>query len=600
MLIALSAAGGAVAGAADAPESEGTIEIREIEWGFDGKSPVQTFVPLSLLVENTGATPAKGALRLKKSVGRNQRVDVEYEQTYFISGFSSRWVQLTPYVIGDFEQWTLSWGPQFRNKVEVPTPRMGERATVLIAEENDTTAIGSVLRRCDPALFPTSVTGTDSLRGIVLHAVPSWQGARIQAFLDWLQRGGRLFLVHGADGEYPRFSGELAVLNDARDETRFGSGRITRIPLSVDDIDADTARQLILEPQPADRLVESLDSQVQRMSGNFPVSIEFDDYILRDLMYLTRFHRNWWVVYLAAVLYVLAVFPGSYLLGRRSADWRWFYAGFLGISVVFSAGFARLGQLGSSERSRTRSVAVAYQLADRMFDVTQYTCAASRNGDVYSLTTDGSGRLFTSCQDLEPVKGVARLADGVLDLDLPSASTCRILQRARMPGPALDVQARELEAGDGVLRNLVLSFGPDVYHDSMLACAWYDGTIHEMEAGPDGARLTTNRAAGSQFINTLDATPWKAQRQLNIWTSTDIEPATTTEAFQRLMAPLVGSTLRLPTGTYPKDVRLDPAFVRVLLFRTSSDEFQFEGNQFPDQEGYVLYVVDLPVAPGAP
>jgi len=321
ILIWLTLSASLAAKAAD-PEFQGSIEIREIEWGFDGKATVQTFVPLSVLVENTGPSPAQGALRLSKFVGLNQRVDVEYEQTYFVSGFSSRWVQLTPYVIGEFENWTLRWGTQFRNKIDVPSPRIGDRATVLIAEEDDASAAGSALRRCDPALFPASITGTDSLRGVVLHAVPDWQGARVQAFLEWLQRGGQVYLLHGADGEFPKFSGELAVLNDAREETRIGSGRVTRIPLSVDDIDAETARKLILKEPPRDSQFEEFEARRQSVAGNFPISTEFDDYILRDLMYLTRFHRNWWIVYLAAILYVLAVFPGSYLLGRRIADWR--------------------------------------------------------------------------------------------------------------------------------------------------------------------------------------------------------------------------------------------------------------------------------------
>lgn len=591
---ALSAARGE-----ESPTSEGTIEIRQIEWGFDGTAPVQMFVPLSLLVENTGPEPAEGVFRLSKSAGLNQRIDVEYEQTYFVSGFSSRWVQLTPFVISDLEIWTLRWGPQLRNKVEIPTPRNGDRATVLFANPDDRSAIGSALRRCDPALFPASLTGADSLRGAVLHAVPDWQGARVQAFLEWLQQGGRLYLVHGDDGEYPKFSGELTALNDPRDKFRIGSGIVTRLPIAVDDIDADTAKKQILTDVQGFIAPGGLSERLttaQRLNV-FPIATDFNDSILRDLQYLTRFHRNWWVVYIGAFFYVLAVYPGSYLLGRKSADWRRFYVGFLGTALLFSLGFSKLGQVGSKEQTRTRSVAAAYQLADGMYDVTQWMCAASREGDLYEIASPGSGRLYSSCQDFEAVNGVVRQADGRLDLDLPSASTCRLLSRGRTAGPSLGIKVEELVAGEASLTNLRFSFAPDVYDKTMIVCAWHAATVYEMKADPDGARLSAGRMPAGDFVGTYSSVPWTTQRRPgNVWTNTYVEPESVTEAFQRLVCPIAGSTMHLEPGTLAHNVVLDPGIVRILLFRPMPDAFRIPGEQFPDQQGYVMYVVDVPTS----
>jgi len=582
--------------AQDAAQSQGKIEIRQTEWGFDGKSTSRTFVPLSLLVENPGPTPATGTIRLSKYYGLDRQVDCEYEQSYYVSGFSSKWVQLTPFVVEDYEQWRLAWGPNFHNKVDVPTPRIGERATVLFAEPDDASAVGSALRRCDAALFPVSVTGTDSLRGVVLHAVPNWQGARAQAFREWLERGGRVYLVHGADGEYVKFPGELAFLNPPEDRFRVGAGIVRRLPLSVRDLDAETARQQILTDEITEQ-PEEVEAR-RRTAADFsvlPTWTGFDGFLFRELQSATKFERNWWLIYATALLFLLAVFPGSYLLGRRVADWRWFYAGFIGTSLVFSAGFARMGQLGSAEQSRTRSIATAYQLSDGVYDVTQWTCAASRDGDIYEFTNGGSGRLYTSCQELEPVNGVVRLQDGRFDVDLPPASTCNVLQRSRIAGPSLGVKVETLRATTTSLQQFAVQFAPGVFDRSMLVCAVYRDGIYRMTTETNGARLVEQRQDLSYFINQIGTVPWQdTTRTVDIWGNDLDSKISNIESFQCLMRQTVGTTLNLPETAGAADVRLDPSIVRLLIYRPLTKELQFSGDKFPDQQGYVLYVVDLP------
>lgn len=583
--------------AQERPQPGGEITVAQVVWGFDGKAPGRSFVPLSVLVQNDGPDPASGTLRLSKAYGIKQKIDADFEQSYYVSGFSSKWVQLTPFVISDFENWELTWGTQESARIEIPTPRIGERATVLFAAPDDLTAAGSALRRCDPALFPVSVTGTDGLRGAVLHSAPDWQGARLQAFDEWLRRGGRVYLVHGATGDYPEFSGELAMLNDARESFRIGSGRVTRLPLAVDDLDGDTVKDLILNDSTALTQAD-LDAQLLeiRRGALMPIWTDFDDSILRELRSLTKFHRNWWLVYGCAALYALAVFPGSYLLGRRAADWRWFYAGFLGISVVFSAGFTKLGELGSADRSRTRSVAIAHQLADGLYDVTQFTCAASRSGQLYELTNEGSGRLYSSCQVIEPVNGIVRQQDGQFDLELPSASTCNIVHRVRASGPSLDVQVTNLQIDESALKEFDVTFAGALSDQSMIVCAWHRRTVYEMKVDGNGARLGKEQRRGADFVNSFGALPFQPATQFNQWSYRDDEPATTVEAFQRLLFQAVGTTLNLRGGITAEEVALDPSLVRLLIYRPMPDEFRFAGDQFPDQQGYVLYVVDVPAS----
>ena len=85
--------------------------IKDVQWGFDGKACERSFTPLSILIENVSPDAIEGKLRLTKFVQLNQQIDAAWEQEFYVSPLSSRWVQITPYVIGDYESWRLQWGP---------------------------------------------------------------------------------------------------------------------------------------------------------------------------------------------------------------------------------------------------------------------------------------------------------------------------------------------------------------------------------------------------------------------------------------------------------------------------------------------------------
>jgi hypothetical protein len=128
-------------------------------------------------------------------------------------------------------------------------------------------------------------------------------------------------------------------------------------------------------------------------------------------------------------------------------------------------------------------------------------------------------------------------------------------------------------------------------------CAWHAATVYEMQADPDGAQLAPGRMPAGDFVGTYSAVPWNTQRLPgNVWTNRYVEPASVTEAFQRLVCPIAGSTMHLEPGTLAHNVVLDPGIVRILLFRPMPNEFRIPGEQFPDQQGYVMYVVDVPTS----
>ncbi len=582
-----------VASLARSAAAQDGVVIQDVQWGFDGKTTERTFTPLSVLVQNNSAETLEGKLRLIKFVQLNQQIDAVYEQDYFVSGFSSRWVQLMPFVVSDFESWRLEWGPGRDQRMEVPTPRNGDPATVLVYDPDDLPDAGGVLRRFDQALFPVSVTGTDSLRGVVLDHVPDWQGARVQAFLDWLRRGGRVHVLHNRDGEYPRFPESLGVLNRPEDRYRVGGGLVKRLPFQATDIDFATAQDQILADER-----QSLPRQVRAAAQTSPfgnlMGWDRDRQLFVDLEIAARFHRNWWLVYPAVLLYLVAMYPGCYLLGRKLPDWRMFYAAFFATAALFSFAFAWLSRVGSTETNRVRTVAVAQQLENGLYDVTQWSSVAALHGRTYDVTHAGSGRLYTTAQEFEAVNGRVHGADGGgIEVDMPPSSSRTLLHRTRLPGPKLDLQVHELQADEQGLTRL--SFTPQGrdFDGFELACACYQGVVYDLTQAPGGPLILRGRGRpATTYLTQFGEDVFSARG----WRAPDDEELEDVDfLFHNMARTLVGNSFRLQHQFQAEDLLLGDDLVRICIYADLPDEFRVAGDDFPDQRGRVLYVIDVPV-----
>lgn len=569
------------------------IVVQDVQWGFDGKTTERTFTPLSVLVQNNSAEAITGKLRLIKAVQLNQQIDAVYEQDYFVSGFSSRWVQFTPFVISDFESWRLEWGPGRDQRMEVPTPRNGDPATVLVYDPEDLPEAGGVLRRFDQALFPVSVTGTDSLRGVVLDHVPDWQGARVQAFLDWLRRGGRVYVVYNSEGEYPRFPESLGVLNRPDDRYRVGGGLVKRLPLKAADIDFSTAQSQVLADER-----QSLPRQVRAAVQTSPfgnlMGWDRDRQLFVDLEIAARFHRNWWLVYPAVLLYLVAMYPGCYQLGRKLPDWRMFYAAFFGTAVLFSFAFAWLSRVGTTETNRVRTLALAYQLEDGLYDVTQWSSVAALHGRTYDIRHGGSGRLYTTAQEFEAVNGTIHGADGGgVEVDMPPSSSRTLLHRTRLPGPKLNLQVNEVQVDEqGLSRLSVTPQGRD-FRGFESACACYQGQVYDLAEAPgDGLILKGRGRPAPMYLMQFGEDVYSTRG----WRVQDDEVFDDEEIlFHNMARTLVGNSFRLQHQFQAEDLLLGEDLVRICIYADLTPAFRVQGDDFPDQRGRVLYVIDVPV-----
>lgn len=591
--------------AADTPA---TATIEQTRWGFDNKFVARTFTPLSVLVRNDSPNEFEGKLRLTRSLRVNQQIDAVVEQDVYVGPLSSRWVQLMPYVVGEWEEWQLTWDGTNDDPYLVPSPNVGDRATVLIYDADELQSAGGVLNRFPADLFPTSVTALDGLRGIVLDQPPRWQGARRQAFLEWLRLGGRVYLLHNEQGEFPRFSDSLDVLNRQAERFQVGSGTVRRIPSTVPSIDQQSADQLIRYDE--DSRYHTPEWRKRRASPGYAGSMPLlhrsgwdrDSGLLNNLQALSRFERNWIAIYGLALLYVLALFPGCYYLGRRLSRHVWFYVGFLSFVGLFSVGFISLGRIGASHTARIRSVILATQLEDGDYDVMGWASAAAKVSGDYRIEHEGTGRLYTAASEIEPVQGhITNGPNGHLVATMPPASTRSLIHRARQEGPELGVQVKRVTFDLGQLTEFAISTGEQFPSEPLSVHLWSQDWIYEMEYKAGEWQL--NPSSRQQGISLLaDRTVVRPLGfRLTIrgpqWLQPELTPLV--EEFEELTRSLIGNSFGLDNTVDPMLMSLPQGMVRLFVYAEMPPEFHTTGDMFPDQFGCVMYVVDLPTSPSS-
>lgn len=604
-LLLLTLAVAPVASVVRAAEPRAEVAIERVQWGFDGKAPARTFVPLSVLVQNHSPGEFEGTLRLTKSLQLSEQIDAVLERDVYLGPLSSRWVQLVPYVFDEWEQWQLTWVDLEAEPFKLPTPNAGDLATVLVYDPDELQTAGGVLHRFPTDLFPTSVTALDGLRGVVLDRPPRWQGARRQAFLDWLQLGGRVYLLQDDQGQYPNFGEGLSVLNRSQDGFQVGSGHVRRLPRTVASLDPKFIHDEILHDEQG--RYGTAEWRQFRNSRTFQGSMPMinrngwdrDTNLLRELQELSRFRRNWLAIYGLVAAYVLALFPGCYWLGRRVKAYEWFYVGFLVVTGLFSFGFASLGRLGAADLARIRSVVVAHQIGEGLYDVTGWASAAAKVGGDYTIQHAGNGRLYTAASEIESVRGrIVAGPAGRMEADIPPASTRTFIHRARQEGPPLGIRIERIAIDAGDLAQLAISVGPEFPDDPLSVYVWHAVRAYRMEAvGTEWRLIPASRKSGVTFLTDLREIAWTFGLRTSISGTRPGEKAITDD-FESLERRLIGNSFGLNNEVDPLKIALGPDTIRVFVYAPMPAEFQATGDEFPDQYGCVLYVVDLPTTPG--
>ncbi|MCA8999227.1 MAG: hypothetical protein KDA80_19690 [Planctomycetaceae bacterium] len=585
-----------------ADSSPDDIQVTEGTFGFDGAIQSRQFLPLSLKVQNLSPSPWTGTLRIFRRTGQGQRVGAVLETEVSLQPEETRWVQVVVYVIDDFEEWQIEWGPEEAHRYVMTGLKLGPKPTVLIYDPDAVTPSSGVLRRMPEDLFPTTVAGASGLRGIILAHSPFWQGARVRSFLEWLELGGRVYILQNDDGQFPNFPKALAVLN--RSETRFqiGQGTVQRIPLRVNEITLDQARQRIFQDDDVGqgrRLPVLLRQQNYYTSGNALNSgWDADTDLFTHLAGLASFQRRWWLIFLCVLLYLLALHPWCYRIGTLDRHVRRFYLAFLGSVVAFSCLFVFLGRLGASAQNRIRSAAVAHSLGDERYLVTQWSYLAAAQAGSYAIEHATTGTGCSTAQDIETVLGHVRLGDPARSqFQMPPASTRQLVHKGALRYQRPRPQLGELVADLDRLERLSFSIAGCYETDLLRVTAAYRGNLYFLKEQSGQLVLDRSKPA-APLIQELGKNETLFKAPLIWWMGTSTQKKKDYSEqlrYREIGRYLIGSSFGLTTEVDLNRLKSSDDAVRLMVLVPMPREFFSLAPEFTDQSGAVLFVYDFPV-----
>ena len=580
------------AAAADEPAA-GRLRVESFHWGFDGRVVPGEFNPLALVILNPSATPLEGTLELVRLRAMYWEVDTRLLQPMFVSAHARRTIRFYPYVIGAFDSWQLVWvdpaGTRHVINDEPWRPLAGTAAVVELVDRDETVRRRGRLKRFPEQLFPTASTATSGLHGVVIDHVPSWETPRRLAFFDWVHRGGVVHLVKGPGGRWPQFSGAWAGLDPERGG-RLGSGRVVRHELSAADLDPSTITPENTSDEPRGR--RSLANGL----GTLFDTVD-DDALFAALRSMTRPVRNWVLIYLSALAYLAMLFPGCLALSRRGLDYRLVLAALLGVVGLFSTLFALVGRRSDTRGMTIRSVAVARQLPGGALDVTGWVDAAVTSSGRYRFTVDGTGRLYSTAQDLEQLTGTissGRAAE--LAVEIPPYSSRTFIYRSRLEDGGFDVAIRNMLSTPVRLESLELEFD-EKFPAKTLSIAVLDGRrLYSMVRS--GRRLRLGMVLGSiEALSTFGPTGRLPRR----FDPTFDEYQGVENTMHQLFHPVVLRSLGLRSSRDLSSFALPPDRLRLFVYAPLPGSMMVrvaETVDTADQSGCVMYVIDLP-RPGA-
>lgn len=588
------------------------IEIEDMRWGYNGKVALNRFNILSVLVQNPTPQPFTGEMRLVKKLGGAGTVDARIVESVTIAPNASKWVQFYPYVNGGWgnsvgnETWWLQYGRG--ENVEVPQPRVAKYQRVILDDTSGLAGRGGVLKRMPENLFPSFISATDGLQVVALDREPRiWIPAQKECFLEWIDLGGTVVLLHGSSGKFPDFSGPLAVLNSPLDDRRYGAGRIIKVAMQRSQFNEDEARQTFASLpknhlQPNEKPEDPIDyvdpsEQIQANpnaygEGADPFSASS---FMGQLKEMTKPDHNWILLHFMFWVYIAMVFPGCYLLGKRWSDFRVVYAGLLGTVVLFSFLFSIVGQRGYGEATAVHSVAIAKALPDGGLDVAAWSNVFVTNGAYYTIKHNGRGALYSTCNESEQVNGeINNGADGSFRVDIPPFSNREFAMRIRLPAGSPKIAVDSFKLTDSRLAELELSVDGVKAEETQFVTALFGDRFYNLHWQNGKLRLSADAGDAASMLRVQNMQQW-SRNQYNYGYNTQQTEQSAKDRFTLMYTPLLSRSLNVARESEAKQVRLPPDLLRVFLYAKMPPEFSVQGTNLGGHNGHVLYSVDVPL-----
>ena len=554
------------------------LEVRQVQWGFDGRVVPGRFNHVSLLVANPGQGTFDGPMSFAATLGFGGTRGAAYVQPVFIGPQGARWVQFDVFIGSGSEEFSLIWGPGAKEREtfdrQLPT---GPPACVWLVDAADTFARPGAFKAFPDALFPTTVAATDALDAVILDYVPRWEPARRDAFLDWLRRGGTVHLTHGAGGALPVFTDTLAVLNGDGDTTRVGAGQVVRHRVPRTELRPETLTARGFAPR-----------EVQKPQDG--AIHNFEETLYLQLASLTRPNVKWWLLNVLTFLYIAVIGPVAWRTARRM-DYRWAIGGFLGVVAAFGLAFGIVGRRGYGESQTVHSLAIARSLGGGRWDVTQWLSAFATSSGQYTLTHTADANLYATASSDDSARGqILNGKGGRFLADIPLYSSRSFTHRGVMQGDDLGVVVEKLEYGALKLNTLRLRPGPDFPKDVISVSVVYREKIYPLKLEHGGWNLANS---GELLHDTFSRE--KLQPFTYDFSNYDSNNNTTPAARLRQVIPLLQARALGAEAITPHipDRPLPDHQLRLLVAAPAPAGFHMQGQGFGQENGVVLYVQDI-------
>lgn len=347
-------------------------DIERVEIGLAGCLAHDRPTPVHVLLRNPGATTWTGLVELEQigllTTSEHVRAMVA------VSPGGRRWVELPC--------WSGPHAPRLRLSCRgldggltaqqtVEDLRLGPPADLLLRPPVPLHRLNLPL--VEEERFPATVGLCDGLRRLVLMHEPQWNPAQRRAFLDWLHAGGEVDLLPDAAGRRLAFAAPWPEeLRAGIAAGRYGRGAIRH------------------HQGPAGIAAVTINTEENSHQPAFAQTVAGAWY--PQLRALCRPDLSWGLIAVLLFLYILAIFPGCWLLGRR-VDYRLALLALIGLSALCAIAVGWIGRRGYGESQQFHSLTVARQLADGRTDVAQWAGLFVTDGDVYTLAAEGDGLL---------------------------------------------------------------------------------------------------------------------------------------------------------------------------------------------------------------
>ena len=608
------------------------LKIAEVVWGFDGRVTPNEFNQVSVLLDNQGDEPFDGPLRLTQKRGTGQTVGAVLQVDRYIAPLGRSWAHFVPYCGSDPNNgdWSLSWKGGSGN---LPKVQAGQAAIVLLVTSDGLGSTAKGIKHFDESNFPKSVTATRGLRTVVLDHVPRWQAAQRQAFADWVRLGGQLHLLKSEEDEFPEFSEELAILNGPA-VTRpqpVGAGVVYRYNIQSSDLRSgtrfpETARAnedayRLIEAEGSDKALETrtIERRAQASEGYYS-TIEYGwdvaDRAHSSLKEITQPDHNWALIFFLAIIYILAIFPGCYLISKKRVHYLVTYGAILGAALFFSLVFLFVGRRGYGEQTEVNAVAIAQKIDGDRWDVMQWSNVFVTTGDRFELAHNGNGSVYASGQDMERVNGIIGFMDRDDDkisrsfnVDIPPFSNRPYVHRQTITMADFDASLESVNVQGGKLTGAVVQVterfqklmenrvsyrSSDSFYGSADAGALpiirvvYRRQIFSLRDSGKG-RLILESKLGEidEAINVSSL----AQSSFSSWLRD--EETSPTQRYGRMFDAMVAHHFGVFKDIDFRNAQLKDDRLRLLIYAPMPKEMFISGEDFTNQNGYVLFSQDL-------